>query len=176
MDYQNINEILEKYFEGNTTQEEENLIREYFLKTDLPVEHQYLKKMFHYFNEAKINSKPDFNVNAELNSIIDNQWKKESKIRFNRILKWSSSVAAIFILGIGIFHYYSKPSVKVKDTFSNPDQAYIETKRALLYVSNCMNKNTSNLKYLAQIDKSYKKLSKIGEMDKIVNSLKSKKP
>ncbi len=175
MDYQNINELLEKYFEGNTSQEEEMLLKEYFSKSDIPARYQYLKQMFQYFNEEKTKGNPDFNINAEIKCTIENQWKNESRNKFNRIIKWSSSVAAIFILAIGIYNYFNKPSVSVKDTFSDPDQAYIETKRALMYVSNCMNKNTSKLKYLAEIDKSYKKLNKLGEMDKIVNSLKNKK-
>lgn len=174
MDYQKINELLEKYFESKTTLEEEILIREYFSKTDLPAEHQYLKQMFQYFNEEKIHGNSELNINAELNSLIENQWKKDTKVKLYRALKWTGRVAAIIIVAIGTYIYFNKPSTEIKDTYSNPDQAYIETKRALMYVSYCMNRNTANLKYLAEIDKSYKKLSKIGEMDKIVKSLKNK--
>lgn len=76
MDCRNINELLEKYYEGKTTLEEENHLREYFSNTNLPAEHQYLKQMFQYFNEVKTSSNPEFNIRDELNSLVEKQWKK----------------------------------------------------------------------------------------------------
>jgi hypothetical protein len=176
MDYKDINKLLEKYFDGNSTLEEEAFLKEYFAGENLPKEHIYLKKMFQYFIESKENIKLDLNAKQELQTFLDDKWKNETKVRFSRTLKWASSIAALFILLFGIYYLSNNPFNKMKDTYKDPELAYAETKRTLLLISDYMNKKTSNLKYLAEIDKSYKKLNKLGELDKIVTTLKTKKP
>ncbi len=172
MDYHKINELLEKYYEGETTLDEETYIKEYFANTDLSKEHLSQKQMFQYFNTEKQNNKPQFDVNTELTSLMEKQWQTETKIRFNRTLKWVSSVAALFILSISIYNYYDKPAFVLKDTYSDSEQAYNETKRVLIYVSDCMTQKTDNLKYLSEIDESFNKLNEVLEINGINNNKK----
>jgi hypothetical protein len=173
MEYQKIEEILNRYLEGESTQEEETLLKEYFSQADLPEEHREMKEMFQYFAEANQEAAPHFDVSAELNSLVEKEWKKETRNRFRRLVAWTSSAAAVLVLTFGIFQYMNKPDVVIKDTYKDPKLAYAETKRALLLVSRTMNRSTTSLKYLSKVDQSFNHMKKVAEIDQIINSVKN---
>jgi len=173
MEYQEIEEILNRYLEGESTLEEETLLREYFSQAGLPAEHHEMKELFLYLAEANLEAAPPFDVSAELNSVIENEWKKEIRIRFRRVMAWTSSAAAVLVLSFGIFQYMNKPESVIKDTYKDPKLAYAETKRALLLVSRTMNRSTTSLKYLSKVDQSFSHVKKVAEIDQIINSVKN---
>lgn len=174
MEYQKIEEILNRYMEGESSLEEENLLKKYFSQPGLPPEQQEMKALFNYFTDAQREAIPDFDVSADLNSIIENEWKRETRNRFRRVLAWFGSAAAVLVLSFGIYQYLDKPESTIKDTYKDPKLAYLETKRALLLVSRTMNRNTTNLKYLSKVDQSFDHMKKIAEIEKVVNSVKNK--
>ncbi len=174
MEYRVIEEIMNRYLEGKSTLEEETLLREYFSQPGLPAEQLEMKELFSYFAEEHRQAAPSFDVSADLNSLIENEWKRETRSRFRRVSAWVGSAAALLVLSLGIYQYIDKPEPPVKDTFKDPKLAYIETKRVLLMVSRSMNHNTTNLKYLAKVDESFGHLKRVAEIDKIVNSVKNK--
>lgn len=49
----NIRQLLEKYFEGQTSLDEECLLRKYFMQDDIPESLQIYKPMFAFFNEER---------------------------------------------------------------------------------------------------------------------------
>jgi hypothetical protein len=173
MEYHEIEEILNRYLEGESTLEEESMLKDYFSQTNLPSHQHELKELFHYLSEESQESTPPFNVSAHLNSVIENEWRKETRGRFRKIIAWAGSAAAILVLSFGIFRYTSKPEYVIKDTYKDPKLAYAETKRALLLISRTMNHNTANLKYLSKIDESFRQVNKVGQIDKVVNSVKN---
>jgi len=174
MEYAEINEFLNKYLAGETTLEEEALLREYFKRTDLPDDHPEMKEMFRYFVDAHQDTATPFDIADELNAVIENEQKKETRHRFRPLYAWIASAAAVLVISLGIYHSLNKPETIVKDTYKDPRLAYLETKRALLLISNTMNHNTADLKYLAKVDESFNHMKKIAEIDKIVNSVKNK--
>jgi len=174
MEYQKIEEIVNRYLEGESTLEEESLLKEYFSQPGLPDEHSEMKELFNYFTEKQREITPSFDVSADLNLLIENEWKRETRSRFRRVLAWVGSAAAVLVLSFGIYQYMDKPEAAIKDTYKDPQLAYIETKRALLLVSRTMNRNTANLKYLSKVDESFNHVKKVAEIDKVVNSVKNK--
>lgn len=48
-----INDLLEKYWEGETTVEEENILKSYFQNGQIMPEHEAFTPLFVYFNEQK---------------------------------------------------------------------------------------------------------------------------
>jgi len=173
MEYQEIEELLNRYFEGETTLEEEALLKEYFSQPRLPVEQRQMQEMFSYFAEANLETAPPYNVTQELDTLIENEWKKESVNRFRRVLAWAGSAAAVLVISFGLFQYLNKPEPVVKDTFKDPKLAYLETKQALMKVSRVMNRNTAKLKYLSNVDASFEQVQKVAKIDQIVNSVKN---
>jgi len=173
MEYREIDELLNRYLEGETTLEEEVLLKDYFSRQDIDPKHLEWKEMFRFFAEDQKNSAPSFDTETELKAVIEGEWKKETRNRFRRIIAWAGSAAAILVLSFGLFNYLNKPKAPVKDTYTDSRLAYIETKRALMMVSKAMNRNTASLKYLSKIDDSFNQMKKIAQIDKVVNSVKN---
>ncbi|MFA5972910.1 MAG: hypothetical protein WC780_11205 [Lentimicrobiaceae bacterium] len=173
MEYQEIENLLNRYLEGETTLEEEIMLKKYFSEPGIPEQQRQMQEMFSYFAEAKQETAPPFNFTQEMNTLIENEWKKESANRFRRVLAWAGSAAAVLVISFGLFQYLNKPEPVVKDTFKDPKLAYIETKQALMMVSKVMNRNTANLKYLSKVDESFEQVQKVAKIDQIVNSVKN---
>ena len=173
MEYQTIEEILNRYFEGESTLEEETMLKEYFSHSDFPAEHRGMKELFQYFDEANREAIPDLDISSHLDSVIENEWKKETRNRFRHVVAWVGSAAAVLVLTFGIYQYMEKPETVIKDTYKDPKMAYLETRRALMMVSRTMNRNTANLKYLSKVDESFDQMKKVAEIDKVINSVKN---
>ncbi len=173
MEYKEIEKLLNRYLEGESTLEEETSLKEYFSKPGLPENQVEFQEMFRYFAEAEKDSVPAFNITYELNSVIESEFNKESANRFRRVIAWAGSAAAVLIISFGLFQYLNKPEPEIKDTFKDPKLAYLETKQALLKVSEVMNHNTSRLKYLSKVDKSFDQVQKLAKIEKVVNSVKN---
>jgi hypothetical protein len=172
MEYHEIEEILNRFLEGESTLEEEAMLKEYFSQDGLPDEQREMQELFRYLNDAKQESAPPFDVSANLNSLIEKEWQKETRSRFRRVIAWAASVAAVLVLSVGIFQYINKPEAVIKDTYKDPKLAYLETKRALMLISRTMNHNTAKFKYLSKVDESFDQMKKIAKIDKVVNSVK----
>jgi len=172
MEYNEIEDLLKRYLEGESSLEEEIRLKQYFGQPELPPEHRGMQEMFRYFVMAGKESAAPFDIAEELNSVIEKELNKEKRIRLRSLFVWVAGTAAILAISFGIYRYENKPQPFVKDTFSDPQMAYLETKRALLMVSNAMNRNTASLRYLANVDKSFNHLKKIAEIDKVVSSVK----
>jgi len=175
MEYQEIEKLLNRYLEGETTLEEEALLKAYFSHADLPEKHREMQEFFCYLTDAKHESEPPFDVTYELNTLIEKKWNKETANRFSRVYAWIGSAAAVLVISFGLFQYMNKPEPGIKDTYKDPKLAYLETKQALLKVSRIMNRNTAKLKYLSNMDASFEQVQKIAKIDKVVNSVKNKK-
>ncbi|GHV57404.1 hypothetical protein FACS1894182_06140 [Bacteroidia bacterium] len=52
-DYTNIQELIDKYFEGLTSLKEEETLREYFRGRDIPEEWKAYQPLFRYFSEER---------------------------------------------------------------------------------------------------------------------------
>jgi len=172
MEYQEIDELLNRYLEGETTLEEEILLKDYFSQPEIHPKHLEWQEMFRFFTEDHKESAPPFDTEAQLKTVIESEWKKETRTRFRRVLAWAGSAAAVLLLSFGLFNYLDKPKAPVKDTYTDSRLAYIETKRALMQVSKAMNRNTAKLKYLSKVDESFKHMEKVAEIDRVVNSVK----
>jgi len=174
MEYKEIEHLLNKYLEGETTLQEEALLKEYFDRDDLPEHQPEIVDMFRYFASAQRQEAPPFDVNAELNGLVDRQWKKQTRYRFAPLARWVAGTAAVLAISFGLFQFLNKPETQLKDTYNDPNLAYLQAKEVLLLVSNTMNRNTSKLRYLSAIDKSYSGIRQVAEIDKVVNSVKNK--
>ncbi|NVO19194.1 MAG: phage holin family protein [Bacteroidetes bacterium] len=172
MEYQEIDRLLNAYLEGNLSLEEEKYLREFLLAENLPVEFRGFKEMFSYFAERTQETYPDFDLTAQLNTLVENEWQKENKTRFRKLLLLSGSAAAVLIIALTALFFLNKPA-PVKDTFSDPKLAYMEAKRALLKVSLVMNRHNAKLKYLEKIDESFQKAGKLNKINEVLYTVKT---
>lgn len=144
MESKQVEILLEKYFEGKTTLQEERELKYYFSSGEvMPIFEPY-KKIFCGFAEQK---KVKF---------IKNQSFKPK----NRSKKWIG-LAASFTLLLGVAWFYFNQNKKENlGTFSSPEEVYLETQKALQMVSNELNKGKESVAYLQEYEQTKKTIFK----------------
>ena len=102
MEKENINTLLDRYFNGETTLEQEQSLRDYFAGSDVAPVHEPLKPLF---TGLAAMSEQDFAIpqglEEEMSRHIDD-WDAPSQFRFSPILRWVAAAcvaAAVAIAG-----------------------------------------------------------------------------
>jgi len=130
----NIENLLEKYENGETTLKEEAQLKDYFSNETVAPHLEHYKAIFGYF---LVNQQETYTKQLPLNT----------KKQFN--FKWLS-IAAAAVLMVGI--YFNLPKA---ETITEEDRlAYNQAKSYLKLVSSTFNKATAKVSYLGVIDKA----------------------
>jgi len=143
MDYNTIKELLDKYWEGETNLEEEQVLKNYFNSANVATDLEQFKPLFVYFKEEKkLTSKQNFGQLTEV-----------SRAR-PLIPKWLMAAASILLLIVGGLSYYNSNTITrveedpklIADTYKDPQEAYKEAKAALMLISKGLNKGITKTK------------------------------
>jgi hypothetical protein len=131
----NIEKLLEKYDNGETTLQEEQQLKNYFSKETVAPHLEMYKPMFAYFSKS---SKEQFTKQVPL--------KTKSSLYY----KWLS-VAAVGVLMFGFFY---NSSINNTDEYTQTEKelAYQQVKESLHFVSKQLNKGTEKVSYLGIIN------------------------
>jgi len=92
--YNNINHTIEKYLAGESSLEEEQLIREYVASAEIAEEHKDLVPMFDYFNTAQqtvMTKQLDIsylgdNSAESMHALVEKYWNGETSLEEEKIL------------------------------------------------------------------------------------------
>jgi hypothetical protein len=151
MGYNKIENVLEKYFEGETTIAEENQLKEYFSSPDVAQHLEQYKPMFGYFSQVK---------EQKSTQTIPLETKK-------RKVAWLSIAAsAVVLLGVGTYFYVSEKDVTPVTaqtelgTYDNPEEALAATQKALALLSNNVNVGIESVQYIKEYEQSKNKIFK----------------
>lgn len=107
MDYKYINQLLERYWNGETSLEEENILRTFFSQDELPAELKPYKSLFTYeLSEAK-NETLGEDFDQKMMALIEDEYTKEpnkAKVvslteRLKPLFKAAAVVAIFLTLG-----------------------------------------------------------------------------
>jgi hypothetical protein len=136
MDFKNKEELLRKYWNCETSLEEEKELREYFGGNDIPEQWRDTAALFRYLEEAKKKSLSD--VAFERHVMNKVQGRKEAKIgRFvYNTMRIAAGLAVVFAATWFIRNEVRETiPQEVVDTYDDPELAFEETKKALLMIS-----------------------------------------
>lgn len=112
MDYNTIKALLDRYFEGETSLEEESLLRQYFQQEDIPAEWANYQSLFQFFQrEGEKGTSPEFDEKLR-NSGNKNAPLKVISLRSRRL--WRAAAAAVILLAAGL--WFIKPLSPGEDT------------------------------------------------------------
>ena len=153
----NIKQLINKFYEGISTQEEELLLMEYFLNEkkidERWKEEQRLFRLLHDTNiqvPAEVSKRLEesiINMDESPEKLIENpliislETSGKSTSRQQKWYYWISSAAAVALLCIGLFFTMNKPShPKLADTYSNPEEAALVAQQTLAFMSMQLNK------------------------------------
>jgi len=145
MELTKIENLLESYFNGNTTIEQEQVLKTYFAQENVPAHLQEYKLMFDYFaqNKAEVSNQP-----------IQVKTKKQT---WN--LKWLSIAASLVLLFV---IYKMVPST---DNFTSAERAeaqraYVESQKAFKLISNSLNRGNKTLAFAHDYEATKNKIFK----------------
>ena len=141
-DYKNIEELLERYYNAQTSEAEEKQLKNFFLQEEVPVHLQAEKEMFLQLQTSDV---PE-GLEERLSQRID-QWSVQERRHIPKSLQWTASIAASLLLlfGAGWYLQESQPSAHRQDTCATPEEAYAEAQKALVLFSTALNKGMKQM-------------------------------
>ncbi len=171
METEQLRALLERFYEGKTSREEEETLRRTLLETKVQEEFAADREFFLAMREdAATGPSPAFT--RKLEELVDEHYAAGSTakvIPLRRRLLRAVPVAASLLLVLATYFFFL--SRKPKDTFQDPQLAYQETKRILLYVSQKFNQGTHTLSYLDDLSLPAREMRKVGEAARIVDHI-----
>lgn len=139
-----IEKILEKYFEGTTTLQEETILKDYFTKETIAPHLQEYKALFMYFNTAKEES---YTKTIQLTTK-----KSQRKNRF-----WLSIAASIVVL-ISVF--ISKEQYELYQQKQEAEHLYAQVSKGLLLLSTNLQKGEQAVASLYAYEEAVHRVTK----------------
>ncbi|MBT8190367.1 MAG: hypothetical protein HKO89_04335 [Saprospiraceae bacterium] len=150
-----LEKILNKYWDGETSLQEEAEIREYFNSDQVSPEHKEISALFQYMNNER-----EITFDEELDfSFIKDEKKTKTRFLWPRLMTMAASVAVLLAVSIYLFDTGST-TYKYKYTeLQDPDEALAITMEALGFLtqkyekgSEPINKHLKNLEKTAVFD------------------------
>ena len=132
--------LLAKYYEGQTSLEEESVLHRYFSESEVPEHLQADRDLFLGLATEKTRETIHVDFEKDILGVVEETEiaKTEKRRLIPQRLYWISGVAASLMLLIA--SYFFLQSNSMQDTYNNPQLAYSETKKILSYVSTKINK------------------------------------
>lgn len=155
-----IENLLEKYFEAETSIAEENELKTYFSSTNVAQHLQQYQSLFVHFNKAKEEqfSFDQFGLKPRVSATTPLTAKKRNYVA------WLSVAASVtLLLGVGSFMYLNNQQDAVPSeygTYDNPEEALKETQKALAMISEHVNTGIESVNYITEYQNSKEKIFK----------------
>lgn len=168
--------MLERFYRGDTTLEEERWLQDYLSSTSVPEELLADQELFKAFEGSVESISVPGNLNSLILDAIDTEERKGVKTRRISLYSLSGLAAGILAL-VAVYLFFLRsdgPALltnnRVPDTYEDPMAAYDEARKTLAYVSGKLNSGTSEFSRLQEVTKSatdpLRSLSKINKGSK----------
>lgn len=145
MELRQIEILLERYFEGETTLQEEKELKAYFSSSEVAPQLECYKPMFANFQKQK---------EVQFTKALPLQPRKRNYV------KWIGVAASLVALFGTLLYFNSQENSNDLGTFSNPEEAFIETQKALNIVSMEVNKGVKSIEILNEYEQTKKTIFK----------------
>jgi hypothetical protein len=136
MDSKRIEELLKKYWNCESSLEEEQQLRQYFRGSQVPEQWRETANLFRYFEENKKKALTDVAFDHDVLAKV----RQPEKGRMASLVRSSMRIAAgIAVLTVAF--WFVKTEIRkstpqdIVDTYDDPKLAFEETKKALMMIS-----------------------------------------
>ncbi len=144
MNTEELKRLLEKYYRGESTDEEESLLKTFFAGENIPGGYDAEIALFSYTSDNLDIPEPSAGFEGRILNGIDEFGKSHKAHRIRRIALLGLSSAAGLLIMAGSYFFFNGRS-NLSDTYSDPEIAYAETVKILLNVSGQLNKAAGTL-------------------------------
>ena len=143
-----IENLLEKYFEAETSIAEEKELKDYFASSDVAQHLEQYKPIFGYVVQAK---------QEQFTATIPLKTKKRKSVVW---LSVAASIAVLLGVSLFTFNHYNQPKSNDLGTYDDPEVAFRETQKALAMISEHVNKGIGSMQYLNEYEQSKNRIFK----------------
>jgi hypothetical protein len=161
--------LLDRLYQGVSTIEEEDFLRDYFSSNkDIP-SHLLPDKEVFYAIGYHSGIKPSFDLEKEILSAISQSKfdQKKRKVKIIRLVStWAAAASAVIVLGLGIFLTQNSKEILFADTYSDPYVAMQETQRVLALVGSKINLAQAEMQPLTRLSFPSEVFNPINEITK----------
>ena len=158
-----LKKMLDKYYEGKTSEYEELAIRKFFAENGIPAGYETEKEIFDFYSGLENIPEPSPDFEEKIISAIGRNISGSGLTRERKIVLSLLSTAAGILILTGTYFFFIHHN-QPRDTFSDPQLAYAETMKILYDVSSRLNKGTETLESLGKIheisSKSFETINK----------------
>ncbi|MCF8230805.1 MAG: hypothetical protein K9J27_01355 [Bacteroidales bacterium] len=161
--HREIDKLIEKYFESNTSLEEEKALKRFFNQEEVPPHLEKYQKYFGMIDQERRQ------IAGEIDFSTFSASARSQKYR--GIRNWSIAATIVLLLGIGLM---------LDQQYTSPDEAEVikafeQTKIALSYAGNHFNKGMAEAQEMSHFPKAMEKFNEINYYQKSLNEMKELK-
>jgi hypothetical protein len=173
MDIRQIKILLDKYNRAETSLKEEQMLREYFSgQSETPVELEPYRTTFGYYDSMRQMTVQKPELEQKLEALIEREQRRKPVILMNRkVIRWIAAAAMVIFISttVLIMNKNRKPDL---GTFKDPELAYMEAQRTLLYISQTLNHGTKELSNISKINCGVENLKNLEKLNSGMDKLK----
>lgn len=153
-----VKRLLQIYFNGESTFDEERRLEAYFRSENVAEELSEYSEFFGGISELA-NTTDDSTIEEDvMDYILENEHK--AKKHYLGMWKMVTGIAASIIIVLGGILFYEQQQKPFSDTFDNPDEAYAYAQETLEFVSGKYKKGLSELANFEKLQIANKPLKK----------------
>jgi hypothetical protein len=146
-----IAKLLQTYFNGESTTEEERELENYFRSGNISAEFKDYAPFFTGISELA-NVSGDSNIEEEIMDFILENENRE-KTRYRWLWQTVTGIAASVIIVLGGFLFFQQQQKPFDDTFKNPDEAYAYAEQTMQFISEKYTKGLTGLSNFEKLQK-----------------------
>jgi len=156
MNPEEIKRLLERYYKGESSLEEEYKLKKFFNQEDIPQDLVAEKEIFRYYMSSSGIPEPSSGFEDKIISALDSVDKRSESLKRRRLFGALTGIAAGLLILTGVYFYFFSKSESL-DTYSDPAIAYAEAMRILNDVSVRLNSGTRALGHIKELQDETRK-------------------
>ena len=168
MDSKRIELLLERYWNCVSTLEEEAELREYYSTTEEIPEHlKQAAPLFRFFNKETEIRLDDPSFEERVLKEVKSHQQPTIRVRkmeqsFQNYMKVAAAIVIViatsFIFRMEVWKGDKPELLLAEDTYKNPEEAYAETKKALMLIASKMNSGKKEVEKISILSKAESKV------------------
>lgn len=136
MDSKRLEQLIERYWNCETSVEEENELKAYFSSADVPEKYKDTAAVFQYFSKSKDVNLKDESFTLRLSDTVKDSGSDKVRQLVLNTMKIAAGIAVLLIAFWFVHNEVKTPAdEKLADTYTDPKVAFEETKKALMIIS-----------------------------------------
>ena len=172
MEIQEIKQLLQQYFNGESSDNDERKLEAYFSGDDVADELKEYTEFFGGIAELAHTNEDSALDEDIMVYILENENREKTK--FRRMWQTVTGVAATIIIVLGGFLFYQQKQQPYQDTYKDPKKAYEVAEQTLQFVSEKYNKGLSALANFEKLNEAEEPLRKgIAPVNDFFENIKS---